>query len=200
VRPTKSTFYRERYAENLKRELPRLPLSPLEPTPISAENETATEETPFRRYVRVGTELAHLHRDYETAPEYRLQSIENRDVPYSLRVEKMRLSKDKTQIVVNPFLTLGGIPPEVFAYRLGSRSALDWVIDQYQVSTDKRTGIVSDPNRPDDENYIVRLIGQVVHVSLETVRLVSELRPPLSPPRPLSQTSSGRGGASDLGH
>ena len=175
MRSAKSTFYRELSAENLKRELPRIPLSPLQSTPISAKCETVTE-TPFRRYVRIGTELAHLHRDYETAPQYRLQSIENRDVPYSLRVEKMRLSKDKTQIVVNEFLTLGGIPAEVFAYRLGSRSALDWVIDQYQVSTDKRTGIVSDPNRPDDEEYIVRLIEKVVYVSLETVRMVKELR------------------------
>jgi predicted helicase len=62
---------------------------------------------------------------------------------------------------VNDTLTLAGIPPDVFEYRLGNRSALDWVIDQYQVSTDKRSGIVSDPNRPDDPEYIVRLVGQV---------------------------------------
>jgi predicted helicase len=71
--------------------------------------------------------------------------------------------------------TLAGIPKEVFDYRLGNRSALDWVIDQYQVSEDKRSGIKSDPNRPDDPEYIVRLIGQVVKVSLETVRIVSML-------------------------
>jgi predicted helicase len=63
----------------------------------------------------------------------------------------------------------------VFEYRLGNRSALDWIIDQYQVSTDKRSGITNDPNRPDDPQYIVRLIGQVVTVSLETVKLVSSL-------------------------
>lgn len=55
-----------------------------------------------------------------------------------------------------------------------NRSALEWVIDQYQVSTDKRSGIVSDPNRDDDE-YIVRLVGQVIRVSLETVQIVKDL-------------------------
>jgi predicted helicase len=61
------------------------------------------------------------------------------------------------------------IPPEVFAYRLGNRSALDWIIDQYQVTTDKRSEITNDPNRLDDEKYIVRLIKQIITVSLETV-------------------------------
>lgn len=70
---------------------------------------------------------------------------------------------------------LAGIPREVFGYRLGNRSALDWVIDQYRVKTDKRSGITSDPNRTDDPEYIVRLVGQVVHVSLQTVRIVGGL-------------------------
>lgn len=59
--------------------------------------------------------------------------------------------------------------------RLGNRSALDWVIDQYQVSTDKRSGITSDPNRDDDEAYIVNLVGRVITVSVETVRIVKGL-------------------------
>ena len=58
---------------------------------------------------------------------------------------------------------------------MGNRSALEWVIDRYRVSTDKRSGIVNDPNREHDPEYIVRLIGQVVTVSLETVRLVRQL-------------------------
>ena len=87
----------------------------------------------------------------------------------------MSLSKDKTQLRYNSFLTLSNIPPQVYEYRLGNRSALEWVIDQYQISTDKRSGIVNDPNREEDPEYIVRLIGQVITVSLETVRLVNEL-------------------------
>ena len=84
----------------------------------------------------------------------------------------MRLSKDKTTLRVNPSLTLAGIPPETFHYRLGNRSALEWLIDQYQVTEDKRSKIRSDPNREDDEEYIVRLVGQVVRASVETARIV----------------------------
>jgi predicted helicase len=67
------------------------------------------------------------------------------------------------------------MPKEVFEYRLGNRSALDWVTDQYQVSEDKRSGNRSDPNRDDDPEYIVRLVGQVVRVSVETVKIVNAL-------------------------
>jgi predicted helicase len=95
----------------------------------------------------------------------------------------MALSKDKTQLKYNAFLTLSGIPPEVQGYRLGNRSAREWFIDEYRVSTDKRSGILNDPNREDDPEYVVRLIGQVVTVSLGTVRLVRGLSAlPLLPP------------------
>jgi len=87
----------------------------------------------------------------------------------------MRLTSDRTAVIVNESLTLSGIPQECFQYRLGNRSALEWIIDQYQVSKDKRSGIESDPNRLDDEEYIVRLVGKVVTVSVETVKLVNEL-------------------------
>ncbi|MBD2480668.1 type ISP restriction/modification enzyme [Planktothrix sp. FACHB-1365] len=150
--------YRERYAANLKRELPRIPYAP-----------------DFRGFVNAGQQLADLHLNYEQQPEYNLKFIENDQVPLNWRVEKMKLSKDKTQIIYNEFLTLSGIPPEVFEYRLGNRSALDWIIDQYQVKIDKRSGIVNDPNRLDDEQYIVRLMGQVITVSLETVKIVNHL-------------------------
>jgi predicted helicase len=93
-----------------------------------------------------------------------------------MKVKKMKLAPDKSAVVVNESLTLTGIPQECFQYKLGNRPALEWVIDQYQVTKDKRTGIESDPNRPlDDEEYIVRLVGRVVTVSVETVKLVNEL-------------------------
>ena len=82
----------------------------------------------------------------------------------------MKLSKDKTSLFYNDFLTLSGIPPRSIDYRLGNRSALEWVIDQYRVTRDEKGNIASDPNRLDDEQYIVRLIGQVITVSLETRR------------------------------
>jgi len=150
--------YRERFADNLKRELPRIPLAP-----------------DFRAFATAGQQLARLHLDYEKLEPWPLQWIETPDVPLSYRVEKMRLTKDKTALKVNDSLTLGGIPPEVLEYRLGNRSALEWVIDQYRMTEDKRSGIRSDPNRPDDDEYIVRLVGQVVRVSLETVKIVRAL-------------------------
>ena len=153
--------YRERYAENLKRDLPHIPL--------------LHHKEAFLVCVRIGKQLMDIHLNYEQAKEYPLQWIENENVPFSWHVKKMRLTTDKTAVVVNESLTLAGIPQACFAYRLGNRSALDWVIDQYQVSEDKRSGIVSDPNNPDDEEYIVRLVGKVITVSVETVGLVEEL-------------------------
>jgi len=148
--------YRTRYAANLKRELPRIPMAP-----------------EFREFARIGAALMALHIEYEQQAEYPLERRETGTLNW--RVEKMTLSKDKTQLKYNEFLTLSGIPPEVYEYRLGNRSALEWVVDQYRVSTDARSGIVNDPNREDDPEYIVRLVGQVVTVSVETVRLVGEL-------------------------
>jgi len=150
--------YRERYQANLKRELPRIPFAP-----------------GFRAFAAAGARLAQIHVGYEEQPEYPLAKVETPDMPLDWRVEKMRLSKDKTQLRYNSFLTLDGIPAEVFSYRLGNRSALEWVIDQYRVKTDKRSGIVNDPNRPDDPQYILRLIGKVISVSLETVEIVTGL-------------------------
>jgi predicted helicase len=170
--------YRAKYTENLKRELPRIPLA-----------------KDFWGFSKAGKELAGLHIDYEKLEPWPLRYIETSSgvlgasgdrpqaerrsalqIPLSYRVEdKMRLAKDHRSLKVNDSLTLGGIPPEAFEYRLGNRSALEWVIDQYQVTEDKHSGIRSDPNRPDDPEYIVRLVGQVIRVSVETVKLVKSL-------------------------
>ena len=150
--------YRGRYGVNLKRDLPRLLYTP-----------------DFWAFAKAGGRLGEIHIGYEEVPEYPLRFIENREVPINWRVEKMKLSKDKTQLVYNNFLTLDGIPAKAFDYRLGNRSALEWVIDQYRIKTDKRSGIVNDPNRADDPRYIVKLIGKVIAVSLETVEIVEKL-------------------------
>ena len=150
--------YRERYQANLKRDLPRLPFG-----------------SDFWAFAKAGQRLGEIHINYEAVPEYPLDFIENREVPLDWCVEKMKLSKDKTQLVYNDFLTLDGIPPKAFDYRLGNRSALEWVINQYCVKTDKRSGIINDPNRVDDPQYIVKLVGKVITVSLEAVGIVGGL-------------------------
>jgi predicted helicase len=164
--------YRERYAANLKRELPRIPLVKAGPSGRNGggpQDDTAV----FWKFVEAGRRLAEIHVEYEKQPEFPLEHIETGVLNW--RVQKMRLSKDKATLIYNEWLTLKGIPPETYEYRLGNRSALEWVVDQYQVSTDKRTGIVNDPNRADDSEYIVRLIGQVITVSLETLKIVKGL-------------------------
>ncbi|MBU0638826.1 MAG: hypothetical protein KKB50_08175 [Planctomycetes bacterium] len=103
-----------------------------------------------------------------------VRRVDARRVALDFRGHMCR-SKDKKSLKVNDSLTLGGIPPEVFDYRLGNRSALEWVIDQYRIKEDKRSGIRSDPNNSDDPEYIVRLVGQVVRVSVETARIVAAL-------------------------
>lgn len=151
--------YREKYGDNLKRELPRVPFAP-----------------DFKAFAKAGKKLAGLHLDYEKAEPYPLALKVAEKIPLSYRVDdKMRLNKEKTALAVNKSLTLEGIPADAFNYRLGNRSALEWVIDQYQYSKDPRTGIISDPNRPDDPEYIVRLVGQVIAVSLETNKIVNAL-------------------------
>ena len=150
--------YRERYEANLKRDLPRLPYTP-----------------DFWGFAKAGGRLGEIHIGYEGVDEYPIKKVETPGKPLDWRVEKMRLSKDKTQIKYNDFLTLDGIPTKAFDYKLGNRSALEWVIDQYRVKTDKRSGIVNDPNRPDDPWYLVTLIGKVIAVSLETVEIVEGL-------------------------
>jgi predicted helicase len=181
--------YRERYAANLRRELPRIPFasatsachpdeeepsaSPRTPEegPMQLAGSTATasksidpsarkergpqdDKEVFRTLTKAGQRLAEIHVHYEQQTEYKLTKIEKKGEKLDYRVTKMKLSKDKTTLIYNQFLTLSGIPKETYDYRLGNRSALEWVIDQYQVSTDKRSGITNDPNRADDPQYI----------------------------------------------
>ena len=112
--------YRERYQANLKRDLPHLPYTP-----------------DFWGFAKAGKRLGEIHIGYEEVSEYSLHFVETPDTPLDWRVEKMRLSRDRTQIKYNDFLTLDGIPAKSFDYRLGNRSALEWVIDQYRVKTDR---------------------------------------------------------------
>jgi predicted helicase len=152
--------YREKYAANLRRELPRIPFA-----------------ADFISFAKAGEKLAALHTGYETQREFALTRVEAKGVKPNWRVERMKLSKDKSALIYNDWLTLTGIPAVVHEYRLGNRSALEWVVDQYRVdrAKDNPDEILSDPNRVDDEEYIVRLVGQVVAVSIETMKVIAGL-------------------------
>ncbi|MBC2637513.1 MULTISPECIES: DEAD/DEAH box helicase [unclassified Rhodococcus (in: high G+C Gram-positive bacteria)] len=172
--------YRETYAADLKKMLPHIP------TPESRDR--------FEQLVAAGGKLADLHVNYETVEPYDLDvqlkkgaSAQDRE---TWRVSKMKWSKkkdpetgknvdDRTTIVYNPTVTIAGIPEDAERYMLGSRSALAWIIDRYQVKTDKASGIVNDPNdwcdEHDNPRYIVELIQRVAAVSVETMKVVDSL-------------------------
>ncbi len=156
--------FRANYTESLKRELARVPLS--------------ATNSDFHAFAKAGKRLIDLHVKYEEQKPFPLKRIENPDARLNWRVEAMKLNGDRDAIIYNEFFTLAGIPREVFEYRLGNRSALEWVIDQYRVNRDDNGNMISDPNR-DDEEYIVRLLGQVITVSLATREIIASL-PPLA--------------------
>ena len=147
--------YKETFSANLKRDLPRIPFVPK-----------------FWELSKAGKCLCELHVNFENQSEYQLEFRENNKIPLNFRTEKMKLSQERDKIIYNEFLTLAGIPSECYEYRLGNRSALEWIIDQYCIKIDKRSGIINDPNRINDEKYIIKLIAKVINISLQTVGIV----------------------------
>ena len=128
-----------------------------------------------RQLCDAGCATAALLLGFETAEPWPLEAVWAEGAAASYRVERMRLAKDKQSLKVNDALTLTGLPAGAFDYRLGNRSAVEWVVDQYRVKTDPRTGIESDPSRSEDERYVAELVGRVVRVSVETARIVANL-------------------------
>ncbi|MGL4501160.1 MAG: type ISP restriction/modification enzyme, partial [Planktothrix sp.] len=163
-----SPEYKQRFASDLKKMLPCIPYC-----------------EDFWAFSNAGKELAHWHINYETIEPYPLYEVKELlyldDTDY--RVKKMvfgKRNKDKTTIVYNSKLTLQGIPLEAYDYIVNGKPALDWIMERYQVTKDKKSGITNDPNDwSDDPRYIVDLVKRVVRVSVETVKIVNSL-PPLN--------------------
>ncbi|WP_309065545.1 type ISP restriction/modification enzyme [Microbacterium sp.] len=160
--------YRETYAADLQKMLPRIP-----------------QVKGFPEYARIGRALADLHVDYESAAQYPLGeelTLAAPEDPFErYRIEKLSWvsRKDHTAIRYNSHLTITGIPEAESEYKVGGRSPLEWVIDRYKITVDKVSGIVNDPNawlhEQDNPRYVVDLIRSLVTVSLETQRLIAEL-------------------------
>ncbi|HIX80110.1 MAG TPA: damage-inducible protein, partial [Candidatus Corynebacterium faecipullorum] len=170
--------YRTKYAADLKKMLPHI--------------ETPTSRAEFDKFAAAGQELMDLHVNYELVEPWPLDIQVKGDESdrETWRVLKMKWAKrkdpetgknvnDVTKLIYNKRVTISGIPAEADEYMLGSRSAVAWLIDRYQVKKDKASGIVNDPNDWADEvgnpRYIVDLIGKVVRVAMETVRIVDGL-------------------------
>ncbi|PFG45025.1 putative helicase [Georgenia soli] len=168
-----SPDYRQRYAADLKKMLPRIP--------------QVTTADDFRAFVAAGRELAAMHVGYEAVEPYPLtETVAGTagDDWELYRIRKMRYpgvgkSKDRSTIIFNAHVTLAGIPDDAHRYMLGSRSALEWLIERYQVKTDKPSGIVNDPNdwarEVGDPRYILDLVKRVVTVSVKTMKIVDVL-------------------------
>lgn len=178
-----SPEYRERFAADLKKMLPRIP-----------------KVKDFWAFAKAGRELSELHLGYEEIEPWPLEEVSTSSTTGTgstrsateksddelFHVVKMhyagkRPKLDKSRVVVNEHLELRGIPDEAHEYMLGSRSALDWILERYQVKKDKPSGIVNDPNdwgkEHGDPRYIVDLVKRITRVSVETVRIVRSLPP-----------------------
>ncbi|MBP5803010.1 DEAD/DEAH box helicase [Microbacterium maritypicum] len=169
-----SPEYRERYAADLKKQLPHVPM--------------VHGHERFEAFANAGRKLSELHIGYETVEPYPLTETIYMGAPEDayerFTVQKMKYAGkagawDKTRISYNAFIDLDGIPEEAQRYMLGSRSALDWIIERYQIQTDKASGIVNDPNdwsrEHEQPRYIIDLIGRITTVSIETMKLVDAL-------------------------
>lgn len=171
-----SMDYRTTYEAELKKSLPRIP-------------QVKGRES-FDAFVKAGRELSELHIRYEEVEPHlldeRVTAIAPEDEFERFAVTKMKYGGrsgnwDKTVIKYNQYITIEGIPEEAQRYMLGSRSGIDWILERYQVKTDKASGIVNDPNDWSHEHgqprYIIDLIGKITTVSLETMRIVDALPP-----------------------
>lgn len=161
--------FQQKYANDLKKDLARIPI-------------VANKE----KYVEVGKKLMDLHINYEEVPVYEGVTIDAPENP-SYKVEKMKFAKkrnpetqklenDRSIIIFNGDITIKNIPEKAYEYVVNGRSAIEWIIDQYQVKTDKKSGITDDPNDfSSDPKYIFNLLLRIINVSVQTVDLVNSL-------------------------
>lgn len=173
-----SEEYRERYADNLTKQLPRIPLM------------KRVED--FRAFVAAGRRLGDLHVNFENVEPFpvtikegdlRLANIPDPVAYY--RVEKMKFggkrpNQDKTTVIYNPRITITGIPLEAYDYVVNGKPALEWVMERQCVKTDAASGIVNDANRyaietVGDPAYPFKLFCRIITVSLETMKIVNSL-------------------------
>ncbi len=163
-----SREYQEKYANDLKKDLARIPI---------VKNK--------EKYVEVGQKLMDLHLNYEEVPVYEGVEITPFINP-SYKVTKMRFAKKRDEkgksvnnlstIIFNSDITISNIPEKAYEYVVNGRSAIEWIIDQYQVKTDRKSGIKDDPNDySEDEKYIFNLLLRIINVSVQTVDLINSL-------------------------
>jgi predicted helicase len=157
-----SPEYKERFAADLKKTIPRIPMT-----------------KDFWEFSKAGRALADLHLNYETVDPWPVTTIEPLELtPDQLRVTKLRFARggDKSAIIYNSHVTLRDIPPAAYEYEVNGKSAIEWIMDRYEVKVDKDSGILNDPNEwSKDPRYVLDLVKRIVTVSLGTVKIVKGL-------------------------
>ena len=168
-----SPDYRERYADNLSKELPRIP--------------RVKQAVDFWAFSQAGRKLADQHLNYETVTPYpaKVEGETGKLSAADYRVEKMRYGKngkdkDLSTIHYNTRITVSGIPLEAYEYVVNGKSAIDWVMERQCVKTDKDSGITNDANdwaveTVGNPRYPLELLLRVVTMSLETMKIVKAL-------------------------
>ncbi len=175
-----SPEYRTRFAADVKKMLPRIPLT--------------KETVDFRAFSQAGRDLAKWHLNYETVEPWPVNERADAfafDPDEYYKVQKMNFARptpeqkaageksDKTKIVYNSHLTLSEIPLEAYDYVVNGKPAIEWIMERYQVTRDKDSGIVNDPNdwcrEHNNPRYIVDLLKRIVRVSIETMKIVRSL-------------------------
>ena len=171
-----SPEYRTEFATDLKKSLPRLPL--------------VEKADDFWAFSKAGRELANLHLNYETIEPYKKCNIlyapfTNKGDRINYHVEKMRFGKidsktaDKSIIHYNNAIIIEHIPAEAYEYVVNGKSAIEWIMERYAITTDKKSGITNDPNdwarEHNDEKYIFNLLLRIINVSVQTVEIVKGL-------------------------
>nr|WP_051064977.1 type ISP restriction/modification enzyme [Leptospira kirschneri] len=167
-----SPEYREKYADNLSKELPRIP--------------AVKSASDFRAFEKAGRELAKLHVAYEKVKPYPVKIASTKklaDKDYyvtQMRYAKNGKEKDLSTVIFNEYITIQGIPVEAYEYVVNGKPALDWIIERYCVKTDKDSGIVNDANlwateTEKNPKYILELFQRIITMSLETMKIVKGL-------------------------
>jgi predicted helicase len=158
-----SVDYRQRFENDLKKMLPRIPL--------------VDEPKEFWQFSKAGRALAELHLNYETAPRPDVVKVIGEDSNF-YRVEKMRFASkdDKSIIYFNSKITVENIPAEAYNYVVNGKSAIEWIIERYQITINKDSEIKNDPNDySEDPKYILNLLLSIITISLETNKIVDGL-------------------------
>lgn len=156
-----SKSYREKYSNNLGKEMPRIPFL-----------------KDFWGWSNIGKDLIDLHLNYEKAKPYAGVKIEKNTEDYKVTKIRYLLKDRKDTIIFNDHITISNIPLKAYDYVVNGRSPIDWVLDQYQYTVDKESGIIDDPNTYDEVKggkYVFDLILSLITVSLETQKLIKEL-------------------------